>query len=398
MVVTSFQWNNYTNISLPTNLSRVAYGIYKNNLYLFGGKTGSGTVGHNTKRIYKGWTLDDTVYWDLLNITIPDDIDIACDGQCSVVVNDSIYIITPCTSNYQQNIVYKFNFTSQNWTNINNSLIHAVTCAACVTSNNTHIFVLGGDNINYNNNQIYSISEDKWYMYGNLSNDTSGLPWYFGSCVYHHNTQKIYLFGGQWAEASYSKSIHSYDIFTGKWTKSQSMLSVYRAGALAITYDDRMYIIGGFGGTQTTPRQYYTIVDIYDPEQDTITNGTELNHQRALAIGFINNSRIYVLGGEYQQNSADQKTYSYLKSCEMSMVLTSSNHLWFIVILALSIVLVIGFFIIIFTMLLKYYCHDKVNNDGKNSLIPAIIDDSDDETEERKETMWSETMEQSVAK
>eukprot|EP01083_Nonionella_stella_P244901 851922_1 len=113
------------NLSLPITLSKAAFGTGTDQkyLYIFGGRE---TSNDKTDNVYKWWIAsNNTAVWSVINNLSSKSM---CGGQCSVTINESIYIL-----GLEENKIYVFNTTNDKWNNITISLPpHNAIYSSCI--------------------------------------------------------------------------------------------------------------------------------------------------------------------------------------------------------------------------------------------------------------------------
>ena len=106
----------------------------------------------------------------------------------------------------------------------------------------------------------------------------------------------------------YTQCDYSY----GKWDTTLSKMPVDRALFSAVTYNDSIYILGGFRINNEGTREYISSVDIYIPATDTWISGiTDLPFARLCTYACLLDNKIYVMGGA-QIVGEDPVTYDSL--------------------------------------------------------------------------------------
>jgi len=102
---------------------------------------------------------------------------------------------------------------------------------------------------------------------------------------------KIYIIGGSQASSpdrNHVLTVEVYDPATDTWTQKGDM-PVSRAAGFSSVVDEKIYVIGGYGGSQR--------VDEYDPSTDTWTMKSEMPTAiHALSTSALD-GKIYTIGG-----------------------------------------------------------------------------------------------------
>jgi N-acetylneuraminic acid mutarotase len=113
--------------------------------------------------------------------------------------------------------------------------------------------------------------------------------------VCHHANvvgDRIYVIGGSDASTpdnrSHVRTVEAYDPATDTWTQ-EGVMRASRAAGFSNLVDGRIYLIGGYGGSQR--------VEEYDPSTDTWTTKSEMpSARRSLSTSAVD-GRIYTFGG-----------------------------------------------------------------------------------------------------
>src|SRR5258707_1859342 len=103
---------------------------------------------------------------------------------------------------------------------------------------------------------------------------------------------KVYAFGGRSGTGSdpVTSSVYEYNPSTNTWAAKTNMPTA-RMGAIAITLNGLIYVIGG------RSNQELQTVEVYDPANDTWTTRERMPTPRSWPTAFILNNKIYVAGG-----------------------------------------------------------------------------------------------------
>jgi N-acetylneuraminic acid mutarotase len=116
-----------------------------------------------------------------------------------------------------------------------------------------------------------------------------------GAAAAHHGG-RIYVFGG--LNEGLVRQVDVFDIASGKWESAGDM--PYEAWNLsAESHDGKIYLLGGISGTGTE-RKALDDVHIFDPEEESWTEGTPLPSPRHDAASALLDGRIYLIGGKEQ--------------------------------------------------------------------------------------------------
>ncbi len=174
---------------------------------------------------------------------------------------------------------------------------------------NGKVYVLGGRNafnfptIPLNIMWMYDPLLDTWITRKNMEIVRTG----FSTCVYNG---KIHAIGG--AQKVYgtptltTKSIEVYDPEQDSWTQLTDM-PVSRYDHTASIVGSKIYIIGGYDDPFAQP---FSRVDIYDLATETWTTGTPMLTPRVQLSTVVLNGKIYAIGGQrgVSTNESGEKT------------------------------------------------------------------------------------------
>lgn len=116
------------------------------------------------------------------------------------------------------------------------------------------------------------------------------------SVAVHKN--KIYTFGGGGVNFASMNLTRMYDPATGAWEKRADMPTL-RSGTVAVTVDDRIYVMGGGFKQPNGTFRFLTDVEIYYPERDVWERGPDLLMPHDYpAVAYLDGG-IYVMGGHH---------------------------------------------------------------------------------------------------
>ncbi|NDO20467.1 hypothetical protein FMM68_12495, partial [Lachnospiraceae bacterium MD329] len=149
---------------------------------------------------------------------------------------------------------------------------------------------------------IYDIEADSWATGSKAANLEHVIQ------IVLHN-DKIYAFDGLMYD-----SVAVYDIETDTWSQIASMNQTYANLSPIISYNNKLYIIGGTILTDTFSSNTTNEVCIYDIETDTWTQGASMPNDRCDATPVLMGQKIYVAGG---YKIADGKAKTDLSTFEV---------------------------------------------------------------------------------
>jgi N-acetylneuraminic acid mutarotase len=136
--------------------------------------------------------------------------------------------------------------------------------------------------------EIYDPETDSW-------STGSSMPtkrcWFSTSVV----DGKIYVIGGILVTKEVLSTVQVYDPATDTWTPKTSMPTA-RAGHAAAVVNGIIYVIGG-GTHNGQPVGGYSVVEAYNPENDTWTQKAEMPVPRAFIFAPELDGKIYIIGG-----------------------------------------------------------------------------------------------------
>eukprot|EP01084_Bolivina_argentea_P060877 111212_1 len=150
-----------------------------------------------------------------------------CIGQCDVQIGNKIYFIPQShelgNHNNYKLVIYDMDTKSFEYsTNYTSTLINPAH-QTCVTTNNSHIFIMGGwarapltgVKTYYRSMRIYDIVNNIWM----IGNDNSNITQYASGCALSINKQYIYQIGGFDLQlgSSFTDIIQRYDINNDEW-------------------------------------------------------------------------------------------------------------------------------------------------------------------------------------
>ena len=109
---------------------------------------------------------------------------------------------------------------------------------------------------------------------------------------------KIYVFGGGGIGFTSLNSTEIYDPQKNAWLNGKDMPTV-RSGTVAAVLNGKIYVMGGGLKLPDGRFQFFRTVEIYDPENDTWTNGPDMLMPHDYPTSVVYNGSIYVIGGHH---------------------------------------------------------------------------------------------------
>lgn len=177
------------------------------------------------------------------------------------------------------------------------------------------IYIMGGF---YSSDDISGYYSDSMYVYDPVQEkmvfEARGLSPERSDFGLTYLDGKIYVIGGNGAshlnvkwDWSYNplKSLQTYDVATKQWEKKAD-LSVARVAPGATVLDGKIYVFGGYDGSQVLDT-----VEIYDPVQDTWTQGKPMSAPRVGLAAATLKDQIYLFGGEGAKGGTDDRMSRY---------------------------------------------------------------------------------------
>eukprot|EP01084_Bolivina_argentea_P222422 376475_1 len=280
-------------VQFPTPIHSAAIGVNKNRslIYTFGGYNGSSSSG-NYPTVPYIYQFNGTHFKNIGSI--PRIYGFHCFTQCSSTINDVIYFATDSK-------LLRYNTTSLNFeSTLTIPFVDDHSNNWCLTSNNTHLFILESENCSSTsciNLQIYNIQSNSWYPQTKITRYTKVIT--AAGCGYYDGV--VYGFGGEiFDQGDYSPKtnlVMTYNFSRNEW----SILSQLKLNAegkwnrvISPNSDGIFYILQGWGSS----------VDIFDANKMIITSQTHrLNGTHYMMTEFIN-EQIYVIGGICQSGTA----------------------------------------------------------------------------------------------
>jgi N-acetylneuraminic acid mutarotase len=115
---------------------------------------------------------------------------------------------------------------------------------------------------------------------------------------------KLYIFGGDNGDSDSNNTTYEYNPATNAWTQKADMPTA-RENNVAVTFQDKIYVVGGLRVTPQGVGPSLKTVEVYDPVANTWTTKAQLRIERA-SPGIATDGRfIYVYGGMVDFNGGD---------------------------------------------------------------------------------------------
>lgn len=164
-------------------------------------------------------------------------------------------------------------------------------CAFSAVSHRGRIYVMGGKTTYPRGGPLftaecYDTDSDQWLP---LAPMPLGL--------YHHASSvfqdSIFVFGGIEEDEEHVNTVFQYSISANSWTHVETMMAHLRAEFSAVTYKDRIYLVGGANKTENV-----TAVEIFNPKSRRWQIGADFPEDRKAMSAVLIGDCVYVCGGE----------------------------------------------------------------------------------------------------
>ncbi len=201
-------------------------------------------------------------------------------GDGVEVLGGKIYFVGGWTdsSSSAQNIAERYDPATNTWETLANmsAARRGVACAVL----NGKLYAIGGAGSSV---EVFDPSTDSWSASVALP---SGVKWGTATTV----NGKIFLMGGKNDSGTFINQVLCFDPVTSQWSTKANMLTA-RDGMKLVWLENRIWAIGGFGGSATNK------VESYDPATDTWRAEASLITARHWPVAWVTNGRIFVGGG-----------------------------------------------------------------------------------------------------
>lgn len=118
--------------------------------------------------------------------------------------------------------------------------------------------------------------------------------------------------GGKWPyTGSFVGTNEEYDPVTDTWTTKASMPTP-RSDFAIVTYQNKIYCMGGIAGIDDRGRHITDVIEVYDPATDTWENKTSMPTARWGLQANIVNGKIYLIGGYIPENASYSESIATL--------------------------------------------------------------------------------------
>lgn len=202
-------------------------------------------------------------------------------------VGDKVYVMggTNASSHYSKD-TYVYDIKTDTWDTAEPMLMEC--SAACAAVIDEKIYVMGGYTSDGNSYvQIYDTKAKKWTKV-----DMPIIQTHATCQVYNG---KIYVFGGSYSDnGSVSmNTVTIYDPVENTWSEG-TPLPTEATHVTSILWENKVYVIGG----KIMPgNKQLNLVQIYDIEKDAWSEGPSLTHEKSACASVLVKNKIYLFGG-----------------------------------------------------------------------------------------------------
>ncbi|XP_067649785.1 kelch-like protein 41 [Haliotis asinina] len=193
-----------------------------------------------------------------------------------------------------QDSVYQYQMKDRTWKPCHPMTSARCAFAACAVEE--RVFVFGGA-LSYPRGvpmdlvEAYDPVFDLWQQMAPMP---TGLSHHAASVL----KDSVYVFGGEESNDELFTTVLQYSISNDTWFILDTEILHPRLSSTAISYDNKIYIVGGGTKIQNT-----TAVEIFDPETLEFQTGDEFpDDRKVMSVALLNNC-IYVCGGARRMTS-----------------------------------------------------------------------------------------------
>eukprot|EP01084_Bolivina_argentea_P250402 419509_1 len=263
---------------LPTPIydHQTVYLETQNCIYLFGGDDSDSYKG-GSHIVYK-WNLSSAADGFIQIATTPQNKDFQSQTDSVVWIGNIAYFV----GMYDSDLIYMFDMEQESWIdNRNLSTLPIASTLGCLSTNYSHIFMIGGrksvgtqnackgcyssndtefaKDYNYNCSlQIYDVQSNMWILL-----TTPFYEWADQYCSMVDNT--LFVFGGYTDKWTHFGTNIMYKWVWNEWTSLGTKITSSRSGTTSY-YNNIIYIIGGFNENDGD------IIEIFNVSSESITN------------------------------------------------------------------------------------------------------------------------------
>eukprot|EP01083_Nonionella_stella_P020487 56800_1 len=319
IIILSFICNsacNYAPIQLPQRMccQETSYYNITNTVYLFGGLDER----NNAINITFKWNMSQpNSTFEAIDST---PIRIASCTDSSVVIKELVYFHQPLITDG----AHIFNMQTESW--VIDSLIPPLPFAmseGCLTTNNTHLFYVGGTDANQipmNSTHILDLDSKTWESHQMTSPPiNNGVAWNY--CSFALSTNTLYTAGGYVSDTIHRiNSIFKFDGFVWHNVTQKSVASDAGSAVFSST-EDKIYLIGGWDPDISYPTNtFYDIIDVLDVKSDSIIWTDHLSRGVSCFSSLIIRDKLFVFGGYTNFGNVS----SFVQVCDLPIYPTAS--------------------------------------------------------------------------
>eukprot|EP01083_Nonionella_stella_P164613 545365_1 len=178
---------------------------------------------------------------------------------------------------------------------------------SCMTSNTTHLFLLGGDygfavSIPLALVRLYDISSNQWITAPSVPSMNSNRLGF--ACIIHPTDSKLYAIGGVASSDTASSSIEtvqSNDITHSTWEYISGTLSRPLAWCICEIYKNNIYVVGGASATYVVTKNVH-VINILTSEVSLLSDPMPIEFTNVAPL--VVDHSLYVFGG-WNSNAND---------------------------------------------------------------------------------------------
>lgn len=258
-------------------------------IYLFGGITESVPTSKDVKKEIDIYDTEDKT-WST-GAEIPE-VNLF---SCYAKVGDKVYVMGGGADNNSDRFskaVYVYDIKTDTWETADP--MPTECSAACTAVMDEKIYVMGGYTSDGNSYvQIYDSKANKWTK--------ADMPIIQAHATCQVYNGRIYVFGGSYSEnGSVSRNtVTIYDPIENTWSEGTS-LPTEASHATSVLWEKKIYVIGG----KVLPDQkQLDLVQIYDVEKDTWSEGPSLSAEKSACAAILVKNQIYLFGGDQKDRT-----------------------------------------------------------------------------------------------
>eukprot|EP01084_Bolivina_argentea_P044973 82772_1 len=275
----------------PLGGSQMIYNNLTTTVYIFGGFALDQSDIVYSSTIYKRNLSNPSRLWTELDINTPEDVFVS-QIQNSITIGNITYFIGINNGSYSSNQVYLFDVATEQFISHSVPDYKFAACSGCLTTNNTHIFMLGGFNaptlVKYI--QILNIKFNYWtYLEINLEFIKTG--WSSQLCSMVNNT--LYVFGGivEYSPMKAINAIYKYNALSSTWSFIGNLSNFPSGWSLYSVKYNKIYIV-------SIPQQIgNNMVHVFDLNTEKVIFKNELIISVSQTPCLIYNDSIIIFGG-----------------------------------------------------------------------------------------------------